>query len=185
MMMNQIIRKTFQNGSKISILKRSMALTMDMTGLDQKIAQKIAFKDAAIRIDYEALHLPTTTEKDAKSPLELLAEDEIHMDENEEMVRRKRLIYRAKQRGWLEADILLGSWASKYVPTLTPEELLQFEVILQEETIDIFRLVSKQDPLPDYLNAMPVMHKLIQYTEESRVIDPVSYAEIKKETNLT
>lgn len=28
-----------------------------------------------------------------------------------DMSRRKRMIYRSKQRGWLEADILLGSWA--------------------------------------------------------------------------
>ena len=29
-----------------------------------------------------------------------------------EAVRRKRLVYRSKQRGWLEVDLLLGTWAS-------------------------------------------------------------------------
>jgi len=31
--------------------------------------------------------------------------------EDFDMVRRKRMIYRSKQRGWLEADLLLGTWA--------------------------------------------------------------------------
>lgn len=32
---------------------------------------------------------------------------------------RKRLVYRSKQRGWLEVDLLLGSFATKYVPEFT------------------------------------------------------------------
>jgi succinate dehydrogenase assembly factor 2 len=34
-------------------------------------------------------------------------------------VRRKRLIYRSKQRGWLEVDLLMGTWAVEHVPKLS------------------------------------------------------------------
>ena len=34
---------------------------------------------------------------------------------------RKRLIYRSKQRGWLEVDLLLGSFATKHVPEFTSQ----------------------------------------------------------------
>ena len=52
-------------------------------------------------------------------------------------IRRKRLIYRAKQRGWLEVDLLLGTWASENVMQLSEDELDQFEAFVNMETIDI------------------------------------------------
>ena len=38
---------------------------------------------------------------------------------------RKRLLYRSKQRGWLEVDIILGSWASHHLPKLDKNTLLK------------------------------------------------------------
>lgn len=61
---------------------------------------------------------------------------------DKDIVRRKRMIYRSKQRGWLEADILLGSWAVLHVPSLSIEELDEYEIILNEETIDVFNYVT-------------------------------------------
>lgn len=37
--------------------------------------------------------------------------------------RKKRLIWRSKQRGWLEVDLLLGSWAVDRVAQLRAKEL--------------------------------------------------------------
>ena len=56
--------------------------------------------------------------------------------EERDLVRRKRMIYRSKQRGWLEADLLMGSWAVENVPNLTEAELDEYELLLKEETID-------------------------------------------------
>jgi len=61
---------------------------------------------------------------------------------DKDLVRRKRMIYRSKQRGWLEADILLGSWAVLHVPSLSNNELDEYEIILNEETIDVFNYVT-------------------------------------------
>ena len=90
-------------------------------------------------------------------------------------IRRRRVIYRAKQRGWLEADILLGSWAKENVSNLSEDELTQFETILQEETIDLYNFVSGKDPLPDHLKALPVMAQLTKYAQQTKIDDPASY----------
>ena len=102
-----------------------------------------------------------------------------------EFARRKRMIYRSKQRGWLEADILMGSWAVQYVPTLTTAQLDEYETILNEETIDIFNYITKKDPLPAHLQNLELMKELQAYALRSKVFDPESYANIKKTTNLT
>lgn len=99
-------------------------------------------------------------------------------------IRRKRLIYRAKQRGWLEADILLGSWAKENVGRLTDDEMTQFEAVLQEETIDVFNFVSGKDELPERLAKLPVMHQLQAYAKKTNVSGPESYHELKSRNNL-
>lgn len=104
--------------------------------------------------------------------------------EEYDSVRRRRLIYRAKQRGWLEADILVGSWARENVPRLNDDELTQLETILQEETIDLFNFVSGKDPLPEHLATLPVMQQLLTYAKMTKIDDPESYAAIKQRNNL-
>jgi len=95
------------------------------------------------------------------------------------------MIYRSKQRGWLEADLLLGSWAEKNVPKLSPSELDEYDLILKEETIDVYNYVSGKDPLPDHLKGLKVMNDLQQYALSSKALDPVEYAKFKKENKLT
>ncbi|KAJ8600019.1 hypothetical protein CTAYLR_001866 [Chrysophaeum taylorii] len=99
--------------------------------------------------------------------------------------RRKRLVYRSKQRGWLEVDLLLGSFATEHVPGLTPEEVDQYEAILNCETIDIFNFVTAKDPVPPSLDT-PVMAKLQAFCRENPLgIAPNEYAVAKAKSNLT
>ena len=100
-------------------------------------------------------------------------------------VRRRRMIYRSKQRGWLEADILLGSWAVENVPKLTSAQLDEYEKILEEETINIYNYVSMKDPLPDHLKSLKLMKDLQEYAIKSKILNPEAYEKIKRETNLT
>jgi succinate dehydrogenase assembly factor 2 len=100
-------------------------------------------------------------------------------------VRRKRMIYRSKQRGWLEADILLGSWAKEFVPKLTPKELDELDIVLQEETIDIYNFMSGKDELPERLKHLSVMNNLKNYALNKDMVGPSAYETIKREANLT
>ena len=103
----------------------------------------------------------------------------------DDAVRRKRLIYRSKQRGWLEVDLLLGSWAAENVATLTKEECDAYEHILNCETIDIFNFITGKDPIPDWLDT-PTMKRLQDYCDSSPIgTMPLEYAEKKASANLT
>jgi succinate dehydrogenase assembly factor 2 len=146
---------------------RSFALMTDVNqDLPQSTLQKILNVDNTIRTKYESIDVNVS-------------------DAEMDLVRRKRMIYRSKQRGWLEADLLMGSWAQENVPTLSKEDLDDYEELLKEETIDIYNYISAKDPLPEKLAKMPVMKRLQDYALASKVVSPESYAELKKKTNLT
>ncbi|ETV76681.1 hypothetical protein H257_09161 [Aphanomyces astaci] len=81
------------------------------------------------------------------------------IDIDADTANRKRVIYRSKQRGWLEVDLLMGRWASENVWTLTADELQQYEDILNRETIDIFNFISGKDAIPEEVNT-PVMKRI-------------------------
>lgn len=75
-------------------------------------------------------------------------------ENNDEEAYRKKLIYRSKQRGWLEVDLILGTWAEQNIPNLEKTELEEYEKILNLETIEIFYAVSKPDKdVPDSLKS--------------------------------
>ena len=137
-----------------------------LPGLSPVQVQRIADSDARLR----NRHLQIEGELDPK--------------ERDE-VRRKRMIYRSKQRGWLEADLLLGTWATKNVPTLTEQELDEYELLLKEETIDIFNYVSGKDPLPDHLKNLSVMKKVMSYALTQNMMGPEAYKKEKIDSNLT
>lgn len=99
--------------------------------------------------------------------------------------RRRRMIYRSKQRGWLEVDLLLGSWAVEHIPELTEVELDEYEIVLKEETIDIYNFISGKDPLPPHLQELNIMKKLKEYAFERNMTTPEGYEATKRRANLT
>lgn len=98
-----------------------------------------------------------------------------------ELAYRKRLIYRSKQRGWLEVDLLLGSWATDNVMNLTETECVQYENILNCETLDIYNMITAQMPIPPLLQT-PMMKRLQDYAASQPIgaADPTMYARIKE-----
>ena len=63
---------------------------------------------------------------------------------------RKRLLYRSKQRGWLEVDLLLGAWADQHLAALGEDDaaLHAYERILNRETIDVFNYITGKEEVP-------------------------------------
>merc|ERR1712046_237964 len=80
------------------------------------------------------------------------ASAESHAFDPNDAIRRK-LIYRSKQRGWLEMDLILGDWASKHLLTMNETELKQFEIILDLENPDLFKWLTGQTKVPDELDS--------------------------------
>jgi succinate dehydrogenase assembly factor 2 len=122
----------------------------------------------------------------------------VHADAN----RRKRLIYRAKQRGWLEVDLLLGTWASMHVPLLSTDQLNEFENFVNMETIDIYNVLTLRSDIPDEMKSnsssndgsgssssgggRTVVEQIQDWVKESPLgkADQEKYHEVKTKNNL-
>merc|ERR1719476_236820 len=84
----------------------------------------------------------TVTERDANlrgqyMNLKVSSADDVTVAQ----ARIKRLVYRSKQRGRREVDILLGNWAQTHVPTLSSCDLTDFEYLLELETTEIHDVI--------------------------------------------
>ena len=79
-------------------------------------------------------------------------------DEN----RRQRLLFRSRHRGMNELDRLMGSFADAHVPTFTPEQLTQFEAILDLSDPDVFNWVTSAEEVPEEHDT-EVMRMLVGY----------------------
>jgi len=103
--------------------------------------------------------------------------------------RQKRLIYRAKQRGWLEVDLLLGTWASQNVPNMQEgEELDQFEDFVNMETIDIYNIITLRLDVPDEMkrDGSGVVERIQEWARSHPLgrADPGAYRAAKTEHKL-
>lgn len=106
-----------------------------------------------------------------------------------EEIRRKRLIYRSKQRGWLEVDLLLGTWASENVPKLSVEELDQFEDVVNMETIDIYNIITLRVDVPENRKTPAkdtVLERIQAWASDHPLgkADPEQYKKVKASAKL-
>lgn len=106
-------------------------------------------------------------------------------------VRKKRLVYRSKQRGWLEVDLLLGTWAAENVPNLSLEELDQFERFVNLETIDIYNVLTLRTDVPEDMRGATggektLVERIQDWAKESPLgkADRERYVEVKTKNNL-
>ena len=76
---------------------------------------------------------------------------------------RKVMLYRARQRGWLELDVILGSFADKRLATMTETEVGLFGDILSRENPDLFKYLSGQTPPSNDLKENPVFLEILKH----------------------
>jgi len=104
--------------------------------------------------------------------------------------RQKRLIYRAKQRGWLEVDLLLGTYASMNVLKMDKNELDQFEDFVNMETIDIYNVITLRLDVPDEMktkNGDGVVERIQEWARSKplgKIADPEQYEKIKRDHKM-
>ena len=140
-----------------------------------ELVEYAAERDRSIRTQHHALN--------TDFPAQSLPPGQTSVDALE--VRRKRLVYRSKQRGWLEVDLLMGTWAVENVPTLTVAEMDEYEAILNQETIDIFNFVTGKDEAPEEIQGA-VLDRLQEWAQSAPLgSSPGDYAEAKKVNNMT
>jgi len=63
-------------------------------------------------------------------------------------IRRKRLLHRARYRGFKEADILIGGFAEGALPSMTSHDLDAFETILDCYDHDLYAWIAGDRDAP-------------------------------------
>jgi antitoxin CptB len=63
--------------------------------------------------------------------------------------RRKKALYHAWHRGTKEMDILLGEFADAHVATLSPADLGDLEILMDETDRDLFSWILGSEPTPE------------------------------------
>jgi antitoxin CptB len=84
--------------------------------------------------------------------------------------RLKKLKLRAWRRGFREADLILGPFADKHVPTFTDAELDWFEALLEQPDQDLYGWILEREPTPAQFDG-PLMHKLKAFRDEAHKSD--------------
>lgn len=90
-------------------------------------------------------------------------------DADDDIIRRQRLnrlLYHAKQRGWLELDLILGQWAEKNLEHLSAERLDDFEELLGIENPDVFKCLTGQIEPGHDLQRNPVFQMIRETVQE-------------------
>jgi len=78
--------------------------------------------------------------------------------------RRRRLLYQSRHRGTVENELLLGSFCRDNVDKLSVQQLTDFERLLAEHDVDLFKWMTGREPVPPHLDC-DVMQKLKQHIQ--------------------
>jgi succinate dehydrogenase flavin-adding protein (antitoxin of CptAB toxin-antitoxin module) len=81
--------------------------------------------------------------------------------------KRRRMLYHSKQRGWLELDLILGTFADQHLAKLSEKDVLDYENVLEEENPDLFKWLSGQSPIPQEYKEMEVVKLLLKHIHEN------------------
>lgn len=75
---------------------------------------------------------------------------------------KRKLLFRSKHRGFKEADIILGTFAEKFVCEMSDSELQEYDLILQQSDNDIYDWYTGKLEVPSDMSGS-VMTKLLAH----------------------
>jgi antitoxin CptB len=78
---------------------------------------------------------------------------------------RKRLAWRASRRGIKEMDIIVGGYANAKLPTMTAQELITFEALLEIPDQHLLSWVTRQEDVPENMKN-PMLLQLLAFRPE-------------------
>ena len=74
-------------------------------------------------------------------------------DENDpQCATRKMLRFRSWHRGTKESDLMLGSFADRHLPDMTPALLEEYAILLEKPDHEIYNWKVGRDPVPPELD---------------------------------
>ncbi|XP_017973458.1 PREDICTED: succinate dehydrogenase assembly factor 2, mitochondrial isoform X2 [Theobroma cacao] len=87
---------------------------------------------------------------------------------SEESKRRlfNRLLYRSKQRGFLELDLVLGKWVEEHIYSMDENGIKALVHVLDLENPDLWKWLTGQEQPPETVSINPVRHGLLHSARE-------------------
>lgn len=85
------------------------------------------------------------------------------MEISEKEKRLKKIVYRSWYRGCKETDKILGGFAKKYIEELSPTELDEFELILDEQDVDLYNWLSGKKETPKNMKDNSIFQRLYDF----------------------
>uniref|UniRef100_A0A0E0MFY2 Succinate dehydrogenase assembly factor 2, mitochondrial n=1 Tax=Oryza punctata TaxID=4537 RepID=A0A0E0MFY2_ORYPU len=67
-----------------------------------------------------------------------------------------RLVYRSKQRGFLELDLVLGTWVEQHIHSMDEANIRALLQVLDLENPDLWKWLTGQEQPPEAVNSNPV-----------------------------
>lgn len=80
---------------------------------------------------------------------------------------RKKLIFRSEHRGTKEMDLLLGSFARRYVPDFSDAELYEYEDLLKENDPNLYNWITEKEEPPEHVLNFSMFDKIKGYQFKS------------------
>ena len=80
---------------------------------------------------------------------------------------RKKLRFRAWRRGFREMDLLMGSFADRFMTDMSDEEVDEFERLLATPDWEVYAWIIGQKPIPDN-HKSDVLDRLIAFRYEAQ-----------------
>lgn len=155
-----MLRATLKPGapSSLSFVRSALSsLTEHWSQMQSQAApfmHSAPFATSAIRSPAQLQQQQTEQQQTRQQthPQQQLHTDHIRALQKDPELRRKvmvnRLLYRSRQRGFLEMDLLVGIWAEKQIPQMSEDTLRQFEVVLDQENPDLYKWLTGQEQPP-------------------------------------
>ncbi len=75
-------------------------------------------------------------------------------------------MYQSLERGMKENDLLLGTFAKKYLGSFNEEELREYDRIIQEPDPDVFKWITEKVEVPQELRGS-IMKRIQQHCKSN------------------
>lgn len=126
-----------------------------LTPTSTSLLVSLSLSPVAPRISFSSSPVtPTTPLSERQNPVESATR-----------IRYKRLVYQSLQRGWLELDLIMGSWVTTNEALLTNNDRLldQLAEVCKEENSDLIRWFVEGKPVPETFAKNEVMQAMLAY----------------------
>ncbi len=87
---------------------------------------------------------------------------------------RRRLLLNSRNRGRVETELFLGGFAQEHIWSRNPEQLEEFNQILNESDADLFLWLTGMNPIPDDLSSNETLHRVLEYIAQKRQVHYVA-----------